>query len=179
LLSSFKIILFVSATTSFLLTGCLQTVKPKTQTAADASQPALTTVSSSSDQPIKNNQKAQPSNLQPAAKTPASTPATTVALKSTNISGTGGAITHSQFVALIGKRKLSTLVGTQLQLNLKRGGDGGWAGYVEDEQSLVFFSCPESTRTFKGGRLIATVSKIRSNDNGVFVTLDRCDDKPI
>ncbi len=83
-------------------------------------------------------------------------------------------IGHSEFVTRLGTQKLSSLVGTNLHLNLKRGGDGGWEGYVEDPKALVFFECERSVPGYKGGPTTARVSKLKSNDNGVFVTLDRC-----
>lgn len=96
----------------------------------------------------------------------------------TQSSGASKAITHAQFLNLLGKEKLPTLIGTTLQLNLKKGGSGGWEGFIEDPQSLLFFSCPSSTRNYNGGSLIAKVAKIRSNDMGVYVNLDRCDSSP-
>lgn len=85
------------------------------------------------------------------------------------------AITHDQFVGMLGKKKIPEFVGMNLKLNLKRGGDGGWDGFIQDPQSMVFFSCPKSSSHFNGGPLTAKVAKIKSNDNGVFVTLDRCE----
>lgn len=116
------------------------------------------------------------------APAPATTPITkptvsaaaasqTTASKATN---TAAPISHAEFIRRIGKQKESSLVGTSLQLHLKRGGDGGWDGFVQDPMTLTFFSCPSGSR-FKGGPLVAKVAKIRSNDNGVFVQLDRCD----
>ena len=85
-----------------------------------------------------------------------------------------GAVTHAQFVTLLGKEKLPKLVGTTLALNLRRGGDGGWEGYIEDPQSLVFFSCQTAAKTYTGGATVSKVKSLRSNDKGVFVVLDRC-----
>lgn len=102
-------------------------------------------------------------------------PVEKAAAQSKGKSGAGKAISHAEFVQRLGKEKLSKFVGVSLQLNLQRGGDGGWDGFIEDVSSLVFFSCPASTRKFEGGALVAKVAKIRSNDNGVFVVLDKCD----
>lgn len=85
-----------------------------------------------------------------------------------------GHVTHAEFVSLLGKKKLPTLVGTTLALNLRRGGDGGWQGYVEDPQSMIFFSCQSAAKTFAGGPTVSKVKGLRSNDRGVFVVLDRC-----
>ena len=81
---------------------------------------------------------------------------------------------HAEFVKRLGTQKLQSLVGTALQLNLKRGGDGGWDGYIEDPRSLVFFECKTSALGYQGGPTTARVGKLKSNDNGIFVTLDRC-----
>lgn len=83
-------------------------------------------------------------------------------------------IGHAEFVKRLGTQKLPSLVGTALQLNLRRGGDGGWDGYVEDPRSLVFFECKTSASGYQGGPTTARVSKLKSNDNGVYATLDRC-----
>ena len=85
-----------------------------------------------------------------------------------------GAVTHAQFVTLLGKEKLPKLVGTTLALNLKRGGDGGWQGYVADPQSMVFFSCQSAAKNYAGGATVSKVKSLRSTENGVFVVLDRC-----
>ena len=81
---------------------------------------------------------------------------------------------HAAFVQALGSRPLKSLVGTTLDLNLRRGGDGGWTGYIEDPQALVFFTCAQQVRGYAGGPTVSKVSALRSNDNGVFVTLDRC-----
>lgn len=83
-------------------------------------------------------------------------------------------MSHAEFVKRLGSQKLPSLVGTTLQLDLKRGGDGGWNGYIEDPQSMVFFSCQTTAPAYKGGPLTAKIGKLKSNDNGVYVTLDRC-----
>ena len=96
------------------------------------------------------------------------------ASRGASLPSAAGAVTHAQFVALLGKEKLPKLVGTTLTLNLKRGGDGGWKGYVEDPQSMVFFTCQSAGKSFAGGATVSKVRSLRSNDNGVFVVLDQC-----
>lgn len=120
---------------------------------------------------VINNPKCKPFELQRrtldnmrAATPPPATIAT----------GTAKGMSHAEFVKRLGSQKLPSLVGTTLQLDLKRGGDGGWNGYVEDPQSMVFFSCQTTAPAYKGGPLTAKISKLKSNDNGVYVTLDRC-----
>ena len=54
------------------------------------------------------------------------------------------------------------------------GGDGGWKGYVEDPQSMVFFTCQSTGKSYVGGATVSKVRSLRSNDNGVFVVLDEC-----
>lgn len=82
-------------------------------------------------------------------------------------------INYAEFTKRLRSKKLQSLVGTEIRLNLKRGGDYGWKGFVEDTESLIFFSCPTQSK-FEGGPLISKISKIRSNDLGVFVNLYRC-----
>ena len=89
------------------------------------------------------------------------------------------AIGYADFVKRLGTQKLPSLVGTALLLNLKRGGQGGWDGYIEDVRSidipsLVFFECKTSALSYQGGPTTARIGKLKSNDNGVFVTPDRC-----
>ena len=96
------------------------------------------------------------------------------AAKGASLPAASGAVSHAQFVALLGKEKLPKLVGTTLMLNLKRGGDGGWKGYVEDPQSMVFFTCQSTGKSYVGGATVSKVRSLRSNDNGVFVVLDEC-----
>lgn len=85
-----------------------------------------------------------------------------------------GSVTHAQFVTLLGKEKLPKLVGTTLTLNLRRGGDGSWQGYVEDPHSLLFFSCQTAAKSYAGGPTVSKIKSLRSNDSGVFIVLDRC-----
>lgn len=96
------------------------------------------------------------------------------AARGPSLPSAAGALTHAQFVALLGKEKLPRLVGTTLTLNLKRGGDGGWKGYVEDPQSMVFFTCQSEGKSYAGGATVSKVRSLRNNDNGVFVVLDQC-----
>jgi hypothetical protein len=120
----------------------------------------------------------------PAAKPPAAVvslppvrPPTPVSVSSRANKGdntTSNAMTYADFLKRLSTQKTSSFVGTSLQLVLKRGGDGGWDGFIQDVQSMVFFSCPPGSK-FNGGPLQAKIAKIRDNDTGVFVQLDRCD----
>lgn len=81
---------------------------------------------------------------------------------------------YDELLTLIGKEKrLSKLVGTLVRVDLRRGGDAGWTGFVVRPNDLLFFSCPTAAR-FDGGSVTAKIKSIRSNDIGVFVSLDQC-----
>lgn len=111
----------------------------------------------------------------PAPKQVAATAAKPPAPAGKPAADAGKALTHAQFVQRLGQVKLNSLVGTTLALNLQRGGDGGWAGFVQSgaASDLVFYSCPKGV-AFNGGALTTKVSRLRSNDNGVFVDLEAC-----
>lgn len=82
-------------------------------------------------------------------------------------------ISHREFISRLGSQTTKRLVGTTLQLNLQPGALSGLEGFVEDPDAMILFSCPMSSK-FKGGATVAKVVKILSNDNGVFVSTDRC-----
>jgi hypothetical protein len=159
--------LFLSLTLSVFLIGCVQTT-PSIRLPAPSSQPAELNITKNEPQLNKSDTvKIDPIQLK--EKTFSKTE------KNKKITEISKPLTHKQFFDLIGKKKITALVGISLQLNLKFGAITGAEGYLDDEQDLILYSCPKSTHIFKGGRLISKVAKIRSNDNGVFVTLDRCD----
>jgi len=85
-------------------------------------------------------------------------------------------ITFAALIDRLGEKGKNTqrLVGTQLQLQLKPGAIAGAEGFIQDVRMSTLFNCPAGSR-FAGGPLTAKVKKLRVNDNGVFVDLDRCD----
>ena len=154
-----------------ILAGCVQTIPSIHSSAPIAQQTVLGTILKI-EQDSNKSDKAKIVSLPSKAKTSSAVLNTESITSPTKITTP---LTHKQFFELIGKRKLPTLVGTSLQLNLKIGAISGTEGYLDDMQDLILYSCPTLAHIFNGGRLLAKVAKIRSNDNGVFVTLDRCD----
>lgn len=84
-------------------------------------------------------------------------------------------LNHAEFVRLLGKAPLSKIPGTTLSLNLRPGELAGAEGFIENPETMVIFTCPAASKAFRGGKVLAKVAKVKSNDNGVFVKLDRCE----
>lgn len=139
-----------------------------------AATPASPTPFAAPDRPFAPGATGSAAVLQSAAPT-APVGATARSAATAGTSSARG-MNFTTFLSRLGEknRSIQRLSGTKLDLQLKRGSIAGTSGFVQDPQVLVLFRCPAGSR-FGGGPLSAKITRLRENDEGLFVDLDRCD----